>query len=247
MDYQEMFECVCKHFADAHIEEYVEQLRWRPEEYEEFDSENFFDLPLFDLPDVGLYDAGCSKWVISFEDIPGWVIKVPFCGRMEFELDEDGYLDVDSRIFVEYKHADNDFGECWNYCQKEKEVYDAAKECGVESFFPKTVFLGSFQGLEIFAAERLREGWDNPIDCSYAKFGKTSEKIYKSCSKMNRRGELLPLGQIQKMVASGMDEKSIIKTILFLQEQEVGDFHDGNFGWDQNNCFKILDFSNFNE
>ena len=232
---EEMFSIVKNHFDENKLYYYVDDLRFRPEdEYGALIEELLFDdFPIFYSRNVQYSDAGCSKWVLQLKTLPGWIIKVPFQGCRKYEDDE--YLDrYEDFTFQGAKNEVDD----WDYCLREFEVYLAAKERSLEKFFPETLYLGDYHGLPIYAAEEMNDYYSGKcVECG-SNYSNTISAQHDS---------ILSAEHIEELLESGAMEEEIHSLLDFFTECNVGDFHNGNFGWDEEGHLRLIDFSDFDE
>lgn len=238
-DFQRIRQHIFFHFMEAGIETYADALMWRPEDDDGELDNSFYDLSVFHLPEIDFYDSGATKWVIGFHDMPEWVIKVPFKGCY-----------TKNQPYSGYKYADCAFGEKWNYCQREVEIYEEARKQKLDFFFPKTFYLGSCSGIPVYLSQRLDTlNHEDFIFQYHPELQKKSKDIYSRCveSSDDLNVEVLDIIYIQELLTRGIKEKDVIKIIMFLQTQGINDFCTRNFGVDKNKCFKMLDFSGCKE
>lgn len=231
----EMFSIVKNHFDETNVDYYIDDLRFRPEdEYGALIEPLFFDdFSVFYSKNVQYSDAGCSKWVLQLKTLPGWVIKVPFQGCRKYEDDE--YLDrYEDFTFQGAKNEVDD----WDYCLREFEVYLAAKERNLEKFFPETLYLGDYHDLPIYAAEEMNYYYNGSYVSKDSDYYNTISRQYNfKISAMH----------IEEFFEGGATEEEVRSLLDFLIECNVGDFHNGNFGWDEEGHLRLIDFSDFNE
>lgn len=235
MKREEMFSIVKNHFDETKTYRYVYDLRFRPEdEFGGLIEELFFDdFPIFYSKNVQYSDAGCSKWILQLKTLPGWVIKVPFQGCRKYEDDEyrDRYEDFT------FQGAKNEIDD-WDYCLREFEVYLAAKERNLEKFFPETLYLGDYHGLPIYAAEEMNDYYNG----SYISKGSNY------CNTISRQYNFkISATHIEEFLEGGVTEEEVRSLLTFLIECNVGDFHNGNFGWDEEGHLRLIDFSDFDD
>lgn len=132
----------------------------------------------------------------------------------------------------------------WNYCEKEVEVYEDAKE----------------KGLEMFFAEVKEEGYitdENGNALSYYKQDKVpvigeGEKImsnadYKKASEATSNAKYSELPAY--WVASAVDFfglEKVVDLLKFLKEQCLSDFHNANIGFMADGAPILFDYSGYN-
>lgn len=235
MKREEMFSIVKNHFDETKMYHYVDDLRFRPEdEWGSLIKELFFDdFSVFYSKNVRYHDAGCSKWVLALKNLPGWVIKVPFQGYRIYEDEE--YLD-EYKDFT-FKGAKNEVDD-WDYCLREFEVYLEAKERNLEKFFSEILYLGDYHGLPIYVAEETNDYYNGePIGCS----SNYSDTI------SAQHNFVVSAQHIEELLESGAMEEEIHSLLNLFTECNVGDFHNGNFGWDEEGHLRFIDFSDFDD
>lgn len=246
MTFEEIREKVFNHFDEREVYCYVDDLRWRPEDEDgDFLESDFYDYTIFLYPEeTFFYDAGCTKWVIAYKDIPDWVVKIPFCGT-------HGYIDKeDTKGFYDKFTGANNLKNDWNYCERELEIYEEAVRKNVDFFFTETHYLGKYWGMPIYISKK--------VDDYYTKRGLgSSERKCEECNNIIQEAKsrsedwskdyLLSSFFITRMIDCGYSYEQIVNIILFCQENLIGDFHSGNFGWDKDDKLRILDFSSYNE
>lgn len=235
MKREEMLFIVKNHFDETKMYRYVDDLRFRPEDnWGALLEELFFDdFPVFYSKNTQYSDAGCSKWVLNLKNLPGWVIKVPFQGYRLYKDEEC----LDEYEEFTFRGAKNEVDD-WDYCLRELEVYLEAKERNLERFFPETLYLGDYHGLPVYAAEEM----NNYCTGKRIRFGSNySNRISAQYNFM------ISAAHIEELLESGATEEEIHSLLDFFAEYNVGDFHDGNFGWDEEGCLRFIDFSDFDD
>ena len=246
MTLEEIREKVFNHFNERDVYCYVDDLIWRPEDEDgDFLECDFYDCyEIFSYPEeIFFYDAGCTKWVIAYKDIPDWIVKVPFCGTCI-------YTDEGEKDFYDEFIGANNRKNNWNYCEREVEIYEEAVMKKVDFFFTETHYLGTYWGMPIYISKKVND--------FYTKKGSHStEKKCEKCNSIIQEAEsrsekwnkdyLLSSFYITQMIDCGYSYEQIVNIILFCQENLIGDFHSGNFGWDEEDKLRILDFSSYNE
>lgn len=235
MKREEMFFIVKNHFDETNVYRYVDDLRFRPEDkWGDLLEELFFDdFPVFYSKNTQYSDAGSSKWVLNLKNLPGWVIKVPFQGYRKYKDDE--YLDEYEEFT--FRGAKNEVDD-WDYCLRELEVYLEAKERNLEKFFPETLYLGDYHGLPIYAAEEMNDYYNgNHIDCGLNYSNTVSEQ----------HNFVISAEHVEELLEGGATEEEVHSLLNFFTECDISDFHNGNFGWDEEGHLCFIDFSDFNE
>ena len=187
------------------------------------------------------------------------------------------YFDVRKRI--EYENLDNiiscnhgvsklclvfkkeDFVIKWTYedpwesskeeAMKECEIYQKAKEQGLEMLFPSTKFFGEINDIKFVIQEKIDYSCgDCPYDTKlkYQKISKTATQ--KIIDKMQDgfkigKGYDRNLDRLWTSMVITLYGKRICKKLCaFIKENEINDLHTGNLGY-KNNHPIILDFSGY--
>lgn len=107
---------------------------------------------------------GASKCVIVPND-KNYVIKIPFTGEGSDEIydnddefreycSENGF-DYEACPYdrYEFENASNSQND-WDYCLREAEIYNSAKDWGINEFFAKTIYIGTFSHHPIYIQEK---------------------------------------------------------------------------------------------
>ena len=168
--------------------------------------------------------SGCSS-----------VLKVPYSGKWDY--DES----VDCDYFTRFEGADNSKDHNWDHCLTEYEVYEAAKENGLDIFFPKTEIMGECESGTIIKQERVLDFYEY---CSISE-DRTIELVYldaKYCDLIDSQWIAAAIERYGKAMVD--------KLIDFLEDNfpiVVEDLHNGNIGFRENGEPIILDFSGWNE
>lgn len=141
--------------------------------------------------------SGISKFCFGHSDLPGWIIKIGYEG---FACD---------------------------YATLEYENYLAAKELGLEGFFPVTVYIGEFCGHSCYAQQEvecceddIRSDWYEELRERYVMDGEEFEEadVWKEVEWLedDERVDLLFHNE---------------ELLHFLQDHNINDLHEGNFGY----------------
>lgn len=168
--------------------------------------------------------SGCSS-----------VLKVPYSGKWDYDKS------VDCDYFTRFEGADNSKDHNWDYCLTEYEVYEAAKENGLDIFFPKTEIMGECESGTVIKQERVLDFYEY---CSISE-DRTIELVYldaKYCDLINSQWIAAAIERYGRTMVD--------KLIDFLEDNfpiVVEDLHNGNIGFRENGDPIILDFSGWNE
>lgn len=168
--------------------------------------------------------SGCSS-----------ILKVPYSGKWDY--DES----VDCDYFTRFRGADNSEDHGWDYCLTEYEVYEAAKENGLDIFFPKTEIMGECKSGTIIKQEKVLDFYEYcPVsEDETIKFVNSDIKYYCFAD------SLWVAAAIERYGKAMVD-----KLIDFLENNfpiVIEDLHNGNIGFRKNGEPIILDFSGWNE
>lgn len=168
--------------------------------------------------------SGCSS-----------VLKVPYSGKWDY--DESVHCDY----FTRFKGADNSEDHNWDYCLTEYEVYEAAKENGLDIFFPKTEIMGECESGTIIKQERVLDFYEY---CPISK-DETIEFVNSDIRYYFFADSSWVAAAIERHGLAMVD-----KLIDFLDSKFpniIEDLHNGNIGFRENGDPVILDFSGWNE
>lgn len=134
---------------------------------------------------------------------------------------------------------------------KECEIYQKAKEQGLEMLFPSTEFFGEINGIKFVIQEKIDYSCE---DCpsttreKYKKISKTAtEKIFTKMQKGFRVNSCYDrdLDSLwASMVITLYGKKVCKKLCAFIKENRINDLHTSNLGYKKNRPI-ILDFSGY--
>lgn len=150
------------------------------------------------------------------------------------------------------KWAREDSWESFNdEAMKECEIYQKAKEQGLEKLFPLTEFFGEINGIKFVMQEKIDYSCE---DCpritreKYKKISKTAtEKIFTKMQKGFRINSCYDrdLDSLwASMVITLYGKKVCKKLCAFIKENRINDLHTSNLGYKKNRPI-ILDFSGY--
>lgn len=168
--------------------------------------------------------SGCSS-----------VLKVPYCGKWDY--DES----VNCDYFTRFRGADNSEDHGWDYCLTEYEVYEVAKENGLDMFFPKTEIMGECKSGTIIKQERVLDFYEY---CPISK-DETIELVDSNIRYSDFSDSQWVAAAIERYGLAMVN-----KLIDFLDSKfpsVIEDLHNGNIGFRENGDPVILDFSGWNE
>ena len=178
----------------------------------ECSTKNWFDERMLDTFGFGVA-GGASKVCIWHGDLYGWVIKVGYTEKVSID-----------------------------YATREYEVYCAAKEEGLECYFPKTEFLGTFNG-RAFYVQEYADCDENQVTSEWYEYvSDRFEELGEDYDDDAVWYEIDWLDDLGKARLCFHDEK----LCNFLMDNQVGDLHEGNFGYIGGRMV-IVDFSGWRE
>lgn len=183
----------------------------------------------------GLWVAtGATKMVIGSNELD-YVLKVPFQGSWwnEYSEDDNG----------------NEFSECCfsdfyynDYCYIETEVYERAKEYGVEAIFAKVEFVKDLDcGIPVYRQPRAESSYKTggSTTPSKAAINYAEEHRYDTPFKVHWSAQVIEV--------YGQD--FFDRLIQFLDNDDFAgsDLHDGNYGYTPEGLPIIMDYAGYFE
>lgn len=219
---------------------------------DECDADNIY-APIIQQMNACRYEFGATKLVIFFNDLPDYIVKIPFQGSCQsyYDYDECKYA-VDSSMLVPVDELcgaglegiitqDNP----WDYCETEAKVYELAQENEIEDCFAGTFYLNDYYGYPIYVSEKIQETW-------YQGDGdKTTPKIHQSEKQAQDlsdkiRVDFYDLNMIAILIEQyGYDK--VNELMHFICNYDIRDLHSDNLGFDANGELKLIDYSGFND
>lgn len=203
------------------------------------DEGHYEDLAFHDCK-ADYYEYGCSKLVLFYEELPQWVIKIPFLG--EYYEEDDTYREFECANKNDlFPTADGN-----DYCAIEAYLTEEAAHYGLEDMFAQTFFLTEINGVKIYISQKIE---NNYYSCS-----SKSLKDENSADQASWLRESYCKTHMEKYVLTAADLAFFIDSyglwqtellIAFLTDYCVDDLHHGNIGFDDNYNIKILDYSSF--
>lgn len=157
--------------------------------------------------------SGVSKAVFIFDDLESWVIKVPFLFNPE----------RNSPRFVRK-----------DPCAVEADVYNEAKEEGIEQYFAGTYFFTEIDELPIYIQERAICNENDNEDIFYSYASENCDWLSIDCEDEEVCNDTL------EEYIENMTEEERIEAIFgcymdslisFISKRNLNDFHGGNFGF----------------
>lgn len=137
----------------------------------------------------------------------------------------------------------------WDYCLKEYEVYQLAKEQGLEDFFAEVTKVGFIQGANDTETPAYHQSRVAETSSQHErKSGKTDvsdEDIKKLTAVSERTGNFdLPKTWVVAAIDFYGVEK-VIQLIYFLKENNLSDFHGSNVGFMDSQAPVLFDYSSY--
>lgn len=161
-------------------------------------------------------DNGCTKAVFIIDDLPNWVIKIPYSTKTDF-------------------------------CKIETQVYELATKEGLEDNFAATYHVSTRGSMEFYIQEKVHCDCGRITDLLIEYFESVmdpedynSEEEYQS--EVNDRANY-GLTDIEAIQALFYDPDPMIKFLIY--QNNINDFHSGNFGIRSDGKVILVDFSGF--
>lgn len=205
------------------------------------------------------FGTGATKLVV----IPRrskYVIKIPCRASLEYNgcWDEDDYYyesgDYNELAWAEYPISG---GSGWDYCKTEAELYELAKERGLDKFFAETKFVGYVRGWPIYLQQKCmiygEECYNNYPGKNYKRHTNEQIKTAKEKSHVLKQNVFNMFPDVWAVDLVNNYSKDEIDNLLdFIQEYNINDLHSNNIGYiyNINNRFNhpvITDYSSYNE
>ena len=216
----------------SEIKSFVEKRLWDLVEYEEengtfppfleFLRENtymnflkFRRAKAKELEKKGLYCTnGLTKAVLVFDELD-WVVKIPF--------------------HVDYSRSDG--GSITDYCERERFVYEQAKERGVAELFAESYFLMEFCGRPIYIMRKVE---DNKEKISTDLYDKAISEGYEVDFEY-----MEPEEQVEELFYYYYEDYLLQEYFAFCEDYGVNDVHTGNIGYDESGKPVVIDYSGY--
>ncbi len=167
---------------------------------------------------------GLTKIVLFPNDLKDVVVKIPFIG-----VDEYSYTDNDDIEWI--RRTDFEGIQSGDYCERESFVYKQAVKEHVEKFFACTEYVTDALGfVPIYVSERCEQ------------FEPGGSAIYDS-----RLDSVEIPHDVASVLVEQYESKDIDRLVSFIDENKIGDLHEGNWGYGKDGKLKIIDYSSFYE
>ena len=184
--------------------------------------------------------CGASKCVFNFEEHEDIVFKIPFCGSLYVDYDDEEEYIIEDEI-DEFVCAGDDNINQWDYCETEAKNYIKAVEAGLDDIFAPTEFIGYSHNLPIYISKNIKRG-------SGMFSPQTSEHSMNTASSIKSNAKYYEIND--KYLAWYIDkygEDRANKLIKFFHDNDIYDLHSANWRTDDNGEIKIIDYSSWNE
>lgn len=197
-----------------------------------------YDNPFNDCKLISDVKSGATKTCLFFDDIPDFVVKIPFIGADD-EWEGETEFHYANRCYPEFK--DNK----WDYCLTELGLFNESKAYGVSDMFAGTYYIGRINNFPIYASNR--------VDNCFYDYGvqSSSAESYALGSKILSSGrDYLHVDMNANLIGLFIDSYGYDKTINmlnFIKKFDIRDFHDGNLASTNDGKVKIIDYSSYNE
>lgn len=189
-------------------------------------------------PEVEWIRNGVSKIVISFSNLPNYVIKIPFKGFYDDYSDTTTYFTA-ANCGQPFKNINN-----WDYCESEANCYYAAKEYyDLGDMFAKTEYLGEIENIPIYISEKIT----TIMSDNYVKSSEHAQKVAETLQEKYEIDCCFCEGKGLLAFIDCYGEERAEELTSFLEEYGITDLHDGNIGYDLYGNAKIIDYSSWND
>ena len=196
---------------------------------------SFFQEAVWDVdPDASVY-FGMSKIVIISPNLNNVVIKIPFNGFFEENMEEDLYWHT-------FRWASG--SDSKDYCLTEFEKYNKLKTYELDCFVAKIMFYKEICGVRVFLQEQVV-----PENDSYC----TRKPSQKSQDLANKWYDERKFYIEPEWIANCLDKygKSKVERFIYycanIDPDILEDAHDGNFGYRKDETPCVLDYSNYRD
>lgn len=184
------------------------------------------------------YRHGCSKLVLFYDDLPHWVVKIPFLGECwgEDDIQYFQYADLDNLYLID----END------YCAAEAYLAEETCKYGLESMFALTYFLTTINGVNIYISENIENNYYSMNKQAYKHDNSVSQAqwLRDSYCKTHTEKYVLTIEDLAFFVDNyGLPQTELL--IAFLTDYAIEDLHHGNIGFDEKGNIRIIDYSSF--
>lgn len=119
-----------------------------------------------------------------------------------------------------------------DYCEAEVRHYKKAKVCGLDDIFTKTVYIGTINGIDVYACERVSE-----TSTHYGKVSPQLSRYLKKTTFSEGEDKKYPVGVFRnieywlKEFVRYYGAKKYFDFVKFIKEEGINDLHGGNVGY----------------
>lgn len=202
---------------------------------------------LYQSADVRWIDNGMTKFVFSFQDIPNYVVKIPFLKVHEYGKDygeEDMEFAYDGAK-VEALNCLFGNKEGNDYCKLEQDLYFASFAYGLEDMFAGTFLSFTVDDTYPIYISKKAKVYDYNDIYSGKKY---DDRIVNSVKTLDKKykGKYIDLpDEIKCMVCEHWGSEKLDKLLEFINTFKMNDFHPGNFGQNEDGKIIFIDYSGF--
>ena len=163
---------------------------------------------------------GESKVCVVADVLKNWVIKVDF-----------------------NKRADPFYGPDYpSMCQIEANNYKCACARGIEGYFAATYAMGSVNGLNYFLQERVIVD-EEAISSSFQEYCCVGDEDEEDMNEIYMR--ICDMDDDERLKAIFGEDEGARELVDFVDEFEINDLHEGNYGIRKDGSIVIIDFSGY--
>lgn len=193
---------------------------------------NWVDDHKKELYDMGIsYNYGSTKLCLIYDALDRWVIKLSYDRSYDIAYSESGCA-ID-------------------FCMREADNYASAVQKGLGRFFAATYLVGEVQGTKVFLQEKLHTDEDY-FDEYFTDYVEDRFDIndYEDDSDYfdDIQDAAYQLDDEQRIEAVFGDSASFEELCAlndFINDYDINDLHCQNYGYDDNQNNKIIDFSGY--
>lgn len=132
---------------------------------------------------------------------------------------------------------------CYNYCEKEVEIYEKAIEASVEEFFAPCYFLKKIDNFEVYIMKYAEVDYDSLMEDLYARLsgeGMSENEAENTAQWADENAEF-----VEYLFPYYAEDNDTFENLLcFLSEEDINDLHSGNMGYINGNVV-LIDYSGF--
>lgn len=191
---------------------------------------------------------GCSKLCIIFDNLEDWVVKLPIAydltSKDEAELRKISEPDVKKGKFNTYLTLQRDL------CAHEVNIYQDAVLAGVEDFFAEEKKEFTYHGIPIYVQRKIECEYcnsDRHGDEKDEELDDTIDEILNNICISDVIDDLYEHTQfMEDLYKFSLTKQKFINLMSFIDDNNINDLHDENFGYDFNGEPVFFDYSGYN-